>query len=303
MRASGYLQFSLKFHIDHVDTLNMKTLILTLLFTSLVTPAYAIKIVRIKNNRVLLDLEGEKVNVGEKLGARNPDGKPKALLEIKQIKQGKAVAIITKGQIQQEYSVTKITQKGTPKSSADSDSNLSSTSKSAWGFTAGYAMNSMTIKPSGSSSISLAGSSFNLSGFYQMHLDGGFSTRFLSGYETLQASGTSVSPACTGSSDCKVEVSYLGLEALIRYSFVSNSNIDMWAGAGLGFLFAIGKSSNVLDTGKITTNQTIVGTLGLDYQVNRNNFIPIQLDYALFPDNSTSSANQIILRAGYGFNF
>lgn len=281
----------------------MKTLIFTLLFTSLVTPAYAIKIVSIKNDRTLLDLEGEEVNVGDKLGARNPDGKPKALLEIKQIKQGKAIAAIVKGKLQQDYSVAKISQTEKAKSPADGDSKLNSKSKSAWGFTAGYAMNSMTIKPSGGSSISLAGSSFNLSGFYQMHLDGGFSTRFLSGYETLQASGTSAAATCTGSSDCKVEVSYLGLEALIRYSFVSNSSVDLWAGAGLGFLFAIGKSSNVLDTGKITTNQSIVGTLGLDYHMSRNNFIPIQLDYALFPDNSTSSANQIILRAGYGFNF
>ncbi|WP_374074014.1 hypothetical protein [Bdellovibrio bacteriovorus] len=280
----------------------MKILITALLLTSLVSPAYAIKTLVVKSDRALLDLEGEDLKVGDRLGARSEDGKPRALLEIKQIKDGKAVAAILKGRMQKEFSVAKISSGGSAKSSTTTAKSLGK-SKSAWGLTAGYAMNSMTVKPSGASSISLSGSSFNLSGFYQMQLDGNISARIFGSYETLQASGSSAAASCSGSSDCKVEISYLGLEALVRYSFVRTQTMEVWAGAGLGFLFAIGKSSNVLDTSKVSTNQTIVGSLGLDYHLNRNNFIPVQLDYALFPDNNTSSANQIILRAGYGFNF
>ncbi|WP_413942967.1 hypothetical protein [Bdellovibrio sp. HCB-162] len=281
----------------------MKILITTLLLTSLVSPAYAFKTLVVKNDRALIDLEGEDLKVGDKLGARSPDGKPRALLEIKQVKDGKAVALILKGRMQKDFNVERYTPGGSAAKSSTAPTKSVSKSKSAWGLTAGYAMNKMTVKPSGASSISLSGSSFNVSGFYQLHLDGGFSARILGGYETLQASGSSAAASCSGSSDCKVELSYLGLEALVRYSFIRSQSMDVWAGAGLGFLFAIGKSSNVLDTSKVSTNQTIVGSLGLDYRLKGNNFIPVQLDYAMFPDNNTSSANQIILRAGYGFNF
>lgn len=276
----------------------MKTLATSLIITFFILPAYAVKPISVKNDRVLLDLEGEKLEAGDKLGARDTEGKARALLEIKQVKQGKAVAAIVKGKMQLEYSIQKITPSGKPGSAK-----AEGKSKSAWGFTAGYAMTNMTIKPTSNSSITLSGSSFNASGFYQMPLEGRVSARILGGYETLQAKGTSASATCTGSTDCSVDISYLGVEALVRYSFVKNKTLEAWVGAGLGFLFAMNKSSNVLDTAKITTNQTIVGTLGLDYNLSRDNFIPIQLDYAIFPDNNTSSANQIILRAGYGFNF
>lgn len=278
----------------------MRILITTLLVATMVSPAYAMKALVIKNDRVLIDLEGESLKVGDRIGVRDESGKAKALIEVKQVKDGRAVAAILKGQVQKEYSLTKYTPRG---KTASSSGKSGGKSKDAWGFTAGYAMNSMTVKPSGSSSISLKGSSFNLSGFYQMEVSNRISARLLGGYETLQATGSSAAASCTGSSDCKVELSYIGLEGLVRFSYLRTATLDMWVGGGLGFLFAIGKSSNVLDTSKISTNQTIVGSLGADYQLNPKHFIPIQLDYALFPDNNTSAANQIILRAGYGFNF
>lgn len=280
----------------------MKSLITALILTSLVSPAYAIRTLVVKNDRALLDLEGGDLKVGDKLGARSADGKPRALLEIRQVRDGKAVAAILKGRMEKDFTVTKYTPRGGTSSTPTGRASASHGQK-AWGLTAGYAMNSMNVKPTGASSISLSGSSFNLSGFYQMTIDGNFSARILGGYETLQASGSSAAASCSGSSDCKVDISYLGLEGLVRYTYLRRASFDAWAGAGLGFLFAVSKSSNVLDTSKISTNQTIVGSLGLDYRLNRRNFIPIQLDYAYYPDNATSSANQIILRAGYGFSF
>ncbi|KHD87731.1 MAG: hypothetical protein OM95_12935 [Bdellovibrio sp. ArHS] len=253
----------------------------------------------IKKDRVLLDLEGESVQIGEKLGARDADGKARALLEIKQVKNNKAVAAVVKGAMTQDYSLEKLSRAA----KASQTASRAPRSQSAWGLTGGYAMNTMSVKPANASSVSLSGSSFNFSGFYQMQLDGNISARILGGYESLQASGTSSSASCTGSTNCSVEIGYLGVEALVRYSFIKTKTLEFNAAAGLGFLFAMNKSSNVLDTSKISTNQTIVVSVGLDYHLSRNNFVPIQLDYAMFPDNNTSSAKQMILRAGYGFNF
>lgn len=271
----------------------MKTLFTTTLmmlcFASL--PAQAVKIQSIKQKQALLDTEGDQVRVGDRYYAVSTDGKKRAILQVKQVRGKRALAVVLRGRALMSHNLEPYTAGGGKRSAGSSNK--------GWGLTAGYSSNSMTVKPNSTTSISLSGSSFNLSGFYQTNLDGKISARILGGYEALVASGTSAT--CSG--ECKVDIGYLGVEALVRYSFVNNNTMEFWGGAGLGFLFAMSKSSNILATNKISTNQTIVGSLGLDYKLNRSTFIPVQLDYALYPENSTSSATQIILRAGWGRSF
>lgn len=252
----------------------------------------AMKILTIKNNQALIDVEDESLQNNDKLVARNSEGKTKAILEVKKIQGKRAIAHLLKGQIEADY----VLAKHVPKSQTSSQG-------SKWGVVAGIANNTMTVKPNSLTSVTLSGSSTVLSAFYQREISGGFSTRILTGYHTLQASGTSSTITACASSGCKVDISYLGLEALARYSFMKDSSKDIWGGAGLGFLFALGKSSNVLDTSKITTNQTILLSLGYDWKLSKSSFIPVQFDYALYPDNATSSAKQMILRLGYGTDF
>lgn len=275
----------------------MKTIITLLALLSFSLPAWALRPVAIKGNRTLVDIEGESISIGDRLAARSNDGRTRALLEVKQIKNGRAVATLLKGRMSMDLNLALAGSPGSDKSVRSSG--RSRGSKSAWGFTAGMANNTMTVKLT-SAAVSLAGSSFNVSGFYQPHIDGNFSARVLVGYETLQATGSN---SVCASSECKVNISYLGIETVMRYSFVRNQTMDVWVGAGLGFLFAVGKDSNILDTTKISTNQTIVGSLGLDYKLSRTSFVPVQFDYAMFPDNAASSANQMILRIGYGMSF
>lgn len=285
----------------------MKFFVAALITTALSTPAWAVKTLSVKGDRALLDLEGEDIQVGDKIGARNSEGKARALLEIKQVKNGKAVAAVVKGQLTPDLSLAKLGTASAAKNKAGgtkSSRTKTAPSKSSWGLTAGYAMSDMTVKATSTASVSMTGSSFNLSGYYQMPLDGRISTRLFGSYETLDVKGTapaSLSGQC--GSECKATISYLGLMALVRYSFLVSPSYEAWAGGGLGFLFAIGKSSTILDTSKISTNQTIIGSLGLDYRLDKKSYIPIQFDYAMFPDNSTSSAKQMILRAGWGFQF
>lgn len=286
---------SIEFHFDSVNIETMKPLLIFFSILFSVSPSWASKVISIKNDRVLLNLEGEALGPGDKLLARDSRGKSKGLLEIKQVKDGKAVAALLKGQVQKEFGLVKVTSAATSQSPSE---------KSYWGLMGGQTATTMTIKPSGSASVSLSGSSTSVSGFYQMSVDGGFSTRLLLGLETLKAEGASSSVAsCNGATNCQIDISYLGLETLIRYSVLRKSSLDFWMGAGLGFLFALNKSSNILDTGKITTNQTIVGSLGLDWKLSKDQFVPFQVDYAVFPDNSTSSAHQLIVRLGYGHSF
>lgn len=272
----------------------MKTLIaaLTIFFVSF--HAQAMKITVVKNGKALIDLEGETAKVGDQFFAINDEGKKKGLLQIRQVKGSRAIAGIVKGNAAEGFVLE-------PRDESSTRGSHRSKDKAAWGLSAGYSMNKMTVKPA-SSSVDLSGTSYNLLGFYQMQLDKNISVKFSGGYQTLVANGTASSAICNGTTDCKVELSYLGVDALVRYSFVNSKTMEFWGGAGLGFLFAIGKSSNVLDTSKVTTNQTILGSLGVDYKLNRDHFIPFQFEYAMFPNNSTSSASQMIFSVGYGWS-
>lgn len=272
----------------------MKTLIAALIFLFISVQAQAIKITVVKNGKALLDLEGETVKTGEQFVALDEEGKKKALLTIRQVKNNKAIAGIDKGQAKEGFVLEPYEKR--------SRSARSSKEKSSFGIMAGYNMNSMTAKPVGGS-VSMSGTSYSLLGFYAMDLDRDISAKFIGGYQTLKATGSADSAICTGSTDCNVDLSYLTIEALVRYRFVKGQTMDFWGGAGLGFLFPMSKSSNVLDTSKITTNQTINVALGLDWYLKKKEFVPFQLEYAMYPNNSTSSASQIMLSAGYAWEF
>lgn len=283
------------FFFKNRDTKCMKKFILPFLCLCLTLPARAAKIIAVKDTRVMIDSEGDFLSAGDRFIGRDGSGKGRVLVEVKQVKNNRAIAHIIKGRAEAPMSLSPA---GAPATKASSS--RPSSSKNSAGLMLGFANNAMTVKPGGGASVSLSGSSFSLSGLYQMPIGGAFGARLLAGYETLTASGTGDGTVCTS---CEVDLSYLGVEALAKYSFVQNSSMDVWVGAGLGFLFAMNKSSNILDTSKISTSQTIVGALGLDWRLSATTFIPVQFDYAMYPDNSTSSATQMILRAGYGFSF
>ncbi|MBO9668641.1 MAG: hypothetical protein J7501_17720 [Bdellovibrio sp.] len=268
-----------------------------ILATSL--PAFAAKLTAVKSGKALVDLEGDSFQVGEQFYAVDSSGKKRALMEIKQVKGSKAIAVTVKGVAQSGYTLEPMKRSS---GSSTSGRAVAGANKNSWGLTAGFVNSSMTAKNS-NGSVSMTGTSFDVLGYYQTYLDKNISVRAFGGYQTLNVAGSGNITCTDGTTNCKADLSYLGLGALVRYSFYRTSSMEWWAGAGLGFLFAMNKSSNILDTSKITTNQTVIGSLGLDYHLSRNNYIPFQFDYTFFPDNNTSSASQMVIRAGYGWNF
>lgn len=277
----------------------------------------AAEIVNIKGNKALLDISDlsnvPDLREGDKVFALNSEGKRKAILQIKQIKNQKAVAEILKGQVTSGMTLqsTKSTSNSSsPKKIAasqkkDKPSGSFKLKSNAYGVLGGLNSNTMSVKVS-SETVKLAGSSFSLKGFYQQRLDSDISVRLGAGYDSLIASGTLASGNCKGSTNCKINVSYLGLDALVKYSFLKPSAQnpwEVWAGGGLGFLIALSKSSTVLDQSKISTNQNILFGGGVDYHLNSQSFIPVEVLYGLFPTNSTTSASQLILKVGYGLSF
>lgn len=262
----------------------------------------AAEVLNVKGGKALLDISDlSSLNANDKVFAINSEGKKKALLEIKQIKGNKAVAEIKKGQAEVGMKLSlPANSKNITKN--ESKENIKSKHRNAYGGLAGYNMNSMKVKISAADSVSLSGSSFSAKGFFQQHLDGPISVRLGAGYETLSGTGTLASGNCGGSTDCNTSISYLGLDAVVRYT-LDKGRYNPWLGGGLGFLIALSKSSNALDQSKILTNQTLLAATGIDYSLSPTKFIPIELVYAIFPSNSTVSVSQFILRFGYATTY
>jgi hypothetical protein len=285
----------------------MKTLIATLILLSLSITANAAKVTKVSGGKALIDLEGDTALVGDQFFVVDSSGKKRGLIQVSKVQGGRAIATISKGSATPGSSLQRFQGRMSAEPSEVNNSRGSASSgKKSWGIMAGMVNSSMNVKSS-SSSMTMSGSSFDLVGYYQTYLDKNISVKAMAGYETLNVTGSAPSGwsggTCVAGSNCTADIGYLGMNVLIRYSFARTKSLEFTAGGGLGFLFAMQKSSNVLDTAKISTNQTIVGTLGVDWHLDKRTYVPIQFDYAMFPDNNTSSATQMILRAGYGWNF
>lgn len=255
--------------------------------------SWAAKILTVKQNKALIDLESDRHAVGTQLFAVDEQGKRRGIVVIQQVKGKRAIAVVSKGTVQPNFMLLL--------SSKNKNQNMSETPKGAraWGFLGGYSNNTLNVTIKNQPTINMTGSSFSMKLFYQEQLSGRWGVRGSVGYDSMNVKGTSTSTTCQ---QCEANIGYLGLDALIRYNLTTGST-KVWAGAGLGFLFAMSKSSNALDTSKISINQTVLGSVGMDFGLSGGSFVPIELGYVYFPNTNTSSANQMVLKIGYGFSF
>jgi hypothetical protein len=266
------------------------------------TTAFAIQIAKVKGRGVLIKLEGEATQAGDMFYALNSAGKKKAVIKITKVKGGSAVGQITAGKAEAGMALQRRSGAVASHGSHSSSGGAFLRSKSYWGVLGGLNMNTMDVDlPSPlSQTVSLSGMSFSLKGLFDYELFDHIWFRGTSGYQGFTASGSS--KCGTGTSACNVSISYLSFDFLGRYIFTDGS-IRPWLGGGFSMLFPAAKSSTALESSSITTSSTLVLAGGADWSINKEMYIPISLEYAMFPKSSTTSANWIALRAGVAWPF
>ncbi|MFP5519199.1 MAG: hypothetical protein ACLGGX_04805 [Bdellovibrionia bacterium] len=284
----------------------------------------AIKVLQIKGNRALIDLEGGSAYVGDKFFAIDNDGKKKALITILQTKSGKAVGEVNKGQPQSGFTLELARPGGTPKAAPEaiasrptrrsqrSDTSLDSSSYStklrpSWGLSADVIMGSMNAKFTGSAtdtakSTSMTGTNFGFGGYYDYLLGDSTSIRGFASYQMFNLQGNTTDNDCDGSNTCKVNFSYLSGYALYRYHF-STGKIGTWLGGGGGLLLPIGATSNVINTKKTSVNFVVSAAFGMEYQTSKEGYIPFSFEYHYFPSSKSVESSMMIMRVGYGWYF
>lgn len=296
--------------------INKITFTSLLLFLTLPLNSFSAQVITVKGSKVLIDLQGLEANVGDEFYGMNAANKRKAILKISQVKNGKAVAEITKGTPEVGFTLKQkvappppSTAENTPKKKqrAEKDPAFTSikTSHPAWGAVLNVFMNTMSASFTGSTgskvSTDLKGNSFGVNGLYDYPMSKQFYVRALGGYDQYQLSGSTANNDCDSSTQCTVNVSYLSGYGIAKYNF-STGSIRPWVGAGLGYLFALSKASTLLKTSEITSNLLYILSLGIDIQMGKKNFMPLQFDYGIFPSSDTVKATSMIFRIGWGWD-
>lgn len=295
------------------------------------TPAFAASVTTAKNQKVLINLEGDEVSIGDEFFLINPvNHKKTAVIRVTQVKNGKALANVLKGNADAGYTLQAkassggdfsaaapaATEKKSHKNTAVADDSRSSRDTEylrrlteSFGVVGEFLMNSMqaniTDSLGGKGSASMKGTGFGVGGFYEYIATDDISIRLLGALEQFNTSGsTTLSSNGTpyaNSTSYDTKITYLSFYGLGKYYFTQN-HYRFWGGVGGGFLIAASKSSNALNESNIGTNQVLNLALGADIQMNRKNYIPVSLEYVYFPPSDTVKATAIVLKAGWAWN-
>lgn len=308
---------AVKFAVKYLVTFLFS--ILFSLFTFSVAIAGTVN--QIKGNKARLQLEGENAQAGQEYYVLDGNGKKIALLKITQIRGTQAVAEITKGKafvggsikLKTENAEQKTSQKVKNESSESEQPTASPTKrkKISGGVLVGYAMNSLKLTVQNASAplikedVTLTDASFSGKVFADYDLAPSVTIRIATGYESFAVKGSTAANICSNSTskDCKVAFDYLTFEGSAHYNFLTG-NTRAWAGLGYAFLLQMAKSVDVpnlsTDSGQ---NQMILISAGADFGLSGGKFIPVVLEYGVFPGSSNVVASAIYARAGYGMSF
>ncbi len=288
-----------------------------LFFITLVlsTDGFAATVQSIKNEKMLISLDGQSMRTGEKYFLLNAEGKKKAVIRIRQIKDDRAIAEVLKGQAEVGFKLSQQPLRATVAKAVQdtpeqpvSYKRINSQAGNSWGLLSSLLNSQMQADfiPAGSTtrtSVAMKGTSFGVLGFYDYSYTPEIQFRVLSGLELFKVFGNSNGATdCDGSSDCNVNLTYLSNYGGVKYYFY-RQKFKIWAGGYYGFLVALSKSSSVLRTADLTSNQLWVFSAGLDYPLKKGTFIPASIDYGLFPASTTVKSNVLFIRAGWGTEF
>ncbi len=288
------------------------------------------QVAQVKGQKALLEFDQTTTTPGEEFYTLDGEGKRKAILRITQVKGKKALAEILRGKPEAGHSLSPKVAPSQPSSLTSNTPDKSARKKKrksldptheqseettyfaaspsapSWGGLANFYMNSMTAKTIVTGprevTVNLQGNSFGIGGFYDYRWSPHLGIRGIGAFDQYQLSGTTPFNDCDNTTNCSVSINYLSGYGIARYDF-KQGETKFWAGGGFGYLFALSKSSSILDTNQISTNLVYVLSVGGDIQMGGKSFIPLQFDYAIFQGSSSVKSNSMILRAGYGFYF
>lgn len=284
----------------------------------LVSPAFAIKILQTKGNKVLLDLEDESLAVDQKLYLLNESGKKIAIVTVSQSQKGRAIAILNKGKTDGAVSVELMDAPLTAEAPAAEGGSAPPKTTGIFRLKGmkisgllTVSMNNMGTKQSDATlpvpnqeDVALTGTSMGLTGAIDYPFNNWLTLRGTFGYEPFVVSGTSTLLVCDNlsSKKCDANINYLSAGGYARFD-LTKSKALVWVGVGGATKFPMSKTTTALRSDDIKMTFTFAAAGGLDYFISNKSFLPMSFEYQLFSSSETVTANIMMLRLGYGWAF
>lgn len=287
---------------------HLRLSLLAWLFVLFPLAGFSQTVTAVKGNKALVEVGSLELAPGDRIFSLDENGKRKSLLQVRQVRNGKAVAEVVKGVPQVGHTLA-MGRKASAGASGGTGSSGYASRKSgqAYGFTAAIMMNTMKIsnytQNSQSYSFEMAGTNFGVGGFYDYPLTREWFVRGHGTFEMFDVKKSHATAICDNSTttDCNAKFMQLGGYGTFNYIF-SPMPFRTWAGAGGGILVYASKESTVLDTNKFFFNTVLMAAFGLDYFMNRSTFIPMAFEYQTIPDKE-AGVTSMVIRAGWGKTF
>ncbi len=293
---------------------------------------FAIQVKNVKGVKVLLELQGENVTVGDIIKSANGSA------TILQIKNDQAVAQISSGSLSINE-IVQLANKSTnnsnssanvpaakntepnatnpkvKKANAQMNSDIySRTSHIKTAVLGKFMYNKMNTKQRDNTSspgpneeiVTMTGINPGVFASLDFPWLNWLTLRGTLGYEMLSIGGTAQYQSCDNksSTSCKATIHYLSGTALGRFDFTKGQK-TWWTAFGGGMKFPISKSSTALREEDISFANTIVFSFGLDYNLTNRQYVPISFEYhySLNQSETVPEISQFALQAGYGISF
>lgn len=275
-------------------------LFFTFLFVCL-QQAQAYKVLEIRNNKILVDLEGQILERGDYLKTLSgAEFQGRAIVIT--IRPGQAIGKLQDGNFTVGEQVQRI--KADPKFNEEAI-------KVSLQFK--YLNNGISVKQRDNSfptpnseTVTMTGSSVGGFAVIDWPTDW-FLLRGSLGMEPVEVKGTARFNSCLSktSTNCTVDINYIAASAAIRYDYYRKNRLVTWVAAGSGIKFPLNKSSTSLNQGAIGIANSILVSTGADYLITKKYFIPVGMEYhySLNYSEKVPVISQFALHAGIGMEF
>ena len=150
--------------------------------------------------------------------------------------------------------------------------------------------------------VSMSGTSFGITGTWDIPMNTWFEFRGSAGFEPFVAAGTARINGCDNaqSRHCNVNIGYLVAGGYSRFNVYKKARFVTWAGLGVTARFPLTKSSTAVRTSDLKLTSSYGFAAGAEYFLTNKTFIPFSVEQQYFLNSETVKAALFSLRVGYG---
>lgn len=258
------------------------------------TSAYSAQVFQVKNNKVLILLENEKISVNDEISLFDANNTLQGKIKIQQVRRQRAIGELTEGNALVGYNARNLEQQ-----------KYFQYSKIKLSFGLKTAQNGLSVLQKSSVAdeiVEMNGTNFGLIATGSYLLTDSILAKLLVGLEQYSISGTSKLNLCGNSTtaNCFTKSNYIFSSARIEYVYR-----DFYLNTGATVKYGINNESNSIFSEDISIKGNLDLEIGKYFIINERSFIPTSIGYehSLNTSSDVPQISQFNLFIGYGFNF